>query len=463
MIRTLFDDDGAFVPDGAGAATPAPAASLVADDKYSLQKAIKLPAGARYRLDLRGQAAVRERPGWGQFRFLRFAFRKSGAGRACLELEHREAANRPARYDAGVGEPSYGAAKRVRDQALPGEWVEFTRDLFADFGPLDIDGVSLSAPDGDYVLFDQIYLAKTIDDFRHLPKRLPPELTNADAKKTAEKAALERALPACVSVAFGDGRVGTGMLISPDGDVLTAGHLAIGPIRTARIHLADGRSLEGQTRGVCRDLDLGIVRISTPGPYPWAEIENFTQLAADDWYFAVARKGKIEPGAAPITAAANVRRVVGSNVWTDFDPADWSAGGVLLNRYGRLVAVHTHRSRFGGAIHSLLASARPTIDRMRNGEFWGRWSAETTPASGLTLRTTGQGCQATAVAPGSSAAGQGLQPADLITRVDGRPVLMSDDVWQAQAEKDPGATVDLEYRRGTQTSTARIYLAPRLP
>jgi S1-C subfamily serine protease len=67
------------------------------------------------------------------------------------------------------------------------------------------------------------------------------------------------------------------------------------------------------------------------------------------------------------------------------------------------------------------------------------------------------------VAPGSSAAGQGLQPADLITRVDGRPVLMSDDVWQAQAEKDPGATVDLEYRRGTQTSTARIYLAPRLP
>jgi hypothetical protein len=221
--------------------------------------------------------------------------------------------------------------------------------------------------------------------------------------------------------------------------------------------------LDGQTRGVCRDLDLGIVRISVPGPFPVAEMENFTQLPPDDWYFAVARKSKIEPGAAAITAAASVRRGVGTTVWTDFDPSDWSAGGVLLNRYGRLMAVHTHRSRFGGAVHSLLASARPMIDRMRNGEFWGRWSSETAPALGLALRTTAQGCQVAEVTPGSSAAGQGLQPADVVTRADGRPVLMADDVWQAIAEKDPGATVDLEYRRGAQTSTARIYLAPKLP
>ena len=40
-----------------------------------------------------------------------------------------------------------------------------TRDLYADFGDLDVDGLTLSAPDGHHVLFDRVYLGRTQNDF----------------------------------------------------------------------------------------------------------------------------------------------------------------------------------------------------------------------------------------------------------------------------------------------------------
>jgi hypothetical protein len=169
MLRTVFEDEGSFAKDEAGA--EAPAAKLVRTEKYSGEKAVELAAGTRYRFALDSAVAVRERPAWGEFRFLRFAFRKHGAGRVCWELDHRDAAQRPTRYDAGVGEPCYAMAKRVWDRRLSDEWTVITRDVYADFGDLDVVGLVVSAPDGDGVLVDHIHWARSINDFRYLEGR----------------------------------------------------------------------------------------------------------------------------------------------------------------------------------------------------------------------------------------------------------------------------------------------------
>ncbi len=230
MIQVLFEDEGVFVatapesvdgsvtptePSAAAPVTPAlsqspaplPPATLVADDRQSGTRSVKLPAGPLYRLRLPQSLAVRERAAWGEFRFLRFAFRKKGAGRICLELNHRQSVERPARYDAGQGQPCLLQARRVRDGALPDEWTVITRDLFADFGPLDADGITLWAPDGEYVLFDQIYLARTVDDFRYLPQQPATEPAAEVANRTALAAVQERVVPSTVLIDFGDGRV----------------------------------------------------------------------------------------------------------------------------------------------------------------------------------------------------------------------------------------------------------------
>lgn len=185
MLQEVFEDQGRFVATPwpataeqesssnapsveSGAGEPAVPDTLVTEDKQSGRQAVKLPAGACYHLTLRGSLAIRERPAWGEFRFLRFAFRKQGAGRICLQLDHRQRAERPASYDAGSGAPCLPLARRVQTSSLSDEWTIITRDVFADFGPLDIEGITLAAPDGQHVLFDQIYLARTVDDFQYL-------------------------------------------------------------------------------------------------------------------------------------------------------------------------------------------------------------------------------------------------------------------------------------------------------
>jgi len=489
MIHPLFEDDGALVasapepaavapPPGSAPNAPAPAAApptaasppaplppatLVTDDRQSGTRSVKLSAGPLYTHRLLHSPAIRERPAWGEFRFLRFAFRKKGAGRICLQLNHRQTQDRPARYDAGQGPPCFPQTRRVQDGALPDQWTVITRDLFADFGPLDIEGITLSAPDGEYVLFDQIYLARTVDDFRFLAQRPTADPAAEEANRTVSAAVKERVAPSTVVIDFGDGRVGTGTIISGEGDILTAGHLVIAPNRNAKVTLADGRTVDAQTKGVCRDLDLGVVKITAPGPFPAVEIEGFSQLNPDDFYAAATRSLKPGSGATVDVAMARVRRLVGPQLWSDVDPPEWKAGGGLLNRSGKLVGVHSQRSGFGGAVYSQLANVSSFLGRLRNGEVWGRWLRGSAPVTGATLMTSPEGLKIRAVAAGSPAAGAGLQPSDIVVRIDGKPVQVPDDVTQAAAEKDPGAAVSVEFRRAGNVGTVNVGLAPRTP
>ncbi len=504
MIHPLFEDDGAFVasvpepaavtpppasapdapapaaaapaavapaavapatvvPATASPPAPLPSATLVADDRQAGTRAVKLPVGPLYAHRLSPSPAIRERPAWGEFRFLRFAFRKKGAGRICLQLNHRQSQDRPARYDAGQGPPCFPQTRRVQDGALPDQWTVITRDLFADFGPLDVEGITLSAPDGECVLFDQIYLARTVDDFRFLPPRSGADAAAEEANRTTLAAVKERALPSTVVIDLGDGRVGTGTIISGEGDILTAGHLVIAPNRNAKVTLPDGRTVDAQTKGVCRELDLGAVKITAPGPFPAVEIEGFSQLNPDDFYAAATRSPKADPAATADVAMARVRRLVGPQLWTDVDPPEWTAGGGLLNRSGELVGVQTQRSGFGGAVFSQLANAWGFVGRLRNGEVWGRWLRGSAPVTGATLTTSPAGLKIRAVAAGSPAAGAGLQPGDLVVRIDGKPVHVLGDVAQAVAEKDAGAAISVEFRRGGSVGTVNVGLSPRTP
>ena len=169
MIQTLFEDDAPLRTIGGEPA------DLTAAPRYTGAAAIALPPESVSAWRLERPVAIRERPQWGEFRFLRFAVRKSGGGRVGLELQHAETVSRPARYDLGVGEPTLPGAKRVWERALSDEWQVITRDLYADFGQLDIDEVVLHSPDGETAYIDHVYAARSGSDVQYLPVPKPDE------------------------------------------------------------------------------------------------------------------------------------------------------------------------------------------------------------------------------------------------------------------------------------------------
>lgn len=60
----------------------------------------------------------------------------------------------------------------VADRA-PDQWVVVVRDLFQASGGGQLNSISLLSPDGDYALFDHIYLARTPEDFGRTPPQAP--------------------------------------------------------------------------------------------------------------------------------------------------------------------------------------------------------------------------------------------------------------------------------------------------
>ncbi|MEX0585552.1 MAG: hypothetical protein WD176_02835, partial [Pirellulales bacterium] len=183
-LLSVFEDEAAVAEQ---LDPQAQSATLNNNDAYAGAASLKiLPAMGSdpHRLELR--LPIRENPKLGEYRFVRFVWKKPGQGRVCCSLGHdglwgpddevrvvRGRSPRTYRYDAGAGEPSYGAALRV-DRNAPQDWVVVTRDLFGDFGEFTLSGLSLSVPDehGGAASFDQIYLGRTLQDFTKID--VPP-------------------------------------------------------------------------------------------------------------------------------------------------------------------------------------------------------------------------------------------------------------------------------------------------
>jgi hypothetical protein len=163
----VFEDQPEFVAallEGGGTAT------LVADDKYAGTSSVRVTPDQKFSAALPGLGVkIRENPQPGEYRYLRFAWRKVGGAIICLQLNHDgvwgPTAEAPGkfRYDAGTGIESYGASLRV-DEALPAAWTVVTRDLFADFGEFTLTGLALSPQDGEAGLFDHIHLSRAVQD-----------------------------------------------------------------------------------------------------------------------------------------------------------------------------------------------------------------------------------------------------------------------------------------------------------
>jgi hypothetical protein len=175
QLLAIFEDDEKFISylsKGGGQIT------LDTQDKYSGTGAAKVTPDQRYNEEVPGlNVKIRENPGPGEYRYLRFAWKKKGGAAVCLQLNHDGAwgvggSGKPGakfRYHAGPAGECYGASLAVDDK-LPEGFVVVTRDLFADFGDFTLTGLAFSPVDGEYALFDHLHLARAQADFEQLKK-----------------------------------------------------------------------------------------------------------------------------------------------------------------------------------------------------------------------------------------------------------------------------------------------------
>jgi hypothetical protein len=167
--HAIFEDDEQFIAlltEGGG--------QIRADgEKHSGKISLRVTPDQKYSATMPGvEVKIRENPGPGEYRYLRFAWRKKQGNAICLQLAHEgqfgpggnTRAGAKFRYHAGPGAEPFGGSVLV-DGKLPGQYVVVTRDLFADFGEFTLTGFAFSAIDGQAAYFDGIYVGRTPGDF----------------------------------------------------------------------------------------------------------------------------------------------------------------------------------------------------------------------------------------------------------------------------------------------------------
>ncbi|HEV2068638.1 MAG TPA: trypsin-like peptidase domain-containing protein, partial [Acidimicrobiales bacterium] len=276
---------------------------------------------------------------------------------------------------------------------------------------------------------------------------------------------------------------GSGMVIEPDGLVLTNAHVISGA-QSITVTVADGRELPADLVGsITSTSDVALVQIRDVSDLDTVTLGDSSAMQVGDDVVAVGNA--LNLGASPtvttgIVSALN-RSITEPNgatlenlIQTDAAINPGNSGGPLVNALGQVIGVNTAVA--GGAENIGFAlsidSVKPLIEVLRTGggdiqggAFLGISSADLANINPAALARLGiereDGAFVVEVSPGSAAAAAGLQAGDVVVAIGGEPVLGSADVSAAIIRRQPGDEVEIRFIRGGEERTATATLGSR--
>jgi len=199
-----------------------------------------------------------------------------------------------------------------------------------------------------------------------IPKT-PQELLALEAQV---KQVVSKALPSVVGIRIGNEQ-GSGVIVSEDGLVMTAGHVSGRANQEAVVILHDGRTVKAKTLGVFRSGDAGLVKITEAGKWPFLERGRSADLKPGDWCIALGHPLGYMKDRPPVVRAGRIVQVGEGLLQSDCTLVAGDSGGPLLDLQGRIIGIH---SRIGGAInmnfHVPVDLFTTHWDRLLRGEEW---------------------------------------------------------------------------------------------
>jgi serine protease Do len=279
------------------------------------------------------------------------------------------------------------------------------------------------------------------------------------------QALVKKLQPATVGLKIGAAQ-GSGVIISKEGHVLTAGHVSGTPGREAIIVLADGRKLKGKTLGRNGTIDSGLVQITEKAEFPYVDMGNSGELKNGDWCMAIGHPGGVKPGRSPVVRLGRVLFSDKSLVRSDCALVGGDSGGPLFDMHGKVIGIHSRIGPFITAnIHVPVDTYRETWDKLAAAEEWGSGpffgSKQADVYMGVMLEFDKKNGKIKVIAPNSPAERAGLKVDDVIAQIDGKAVASQDEVNSVLRRRRPNDEVTLQVLRGEESLTIKLKLEKR--
>jgi serine protease Do len=219
---------------------------------------------------------------------------------------------------------------------------------------------------------------------------------------------------------------GSGVIVSEDGLIMTAGHVTEAAGAELTIIFPDGRSVKGKSLGANLTRDAGLAQITEEGKWPYVKMGNSEKTELGDWVVAMGHPGGYDLNRSPpIRLGRLVSLGSMGMLGTDCTLVGGDSGGPLFNLDGEVIGIH---SSIGGSLaenrHVPSAVFRKGWDRLLAGERWGnlgmmaRGIDPDRPMLGVEMSEEESRVVISGLLPNSPAMRSGLKKGDIILEVD---------------------------------------------
>ena len=303
-------------------------------------------------------------------------------------------------------------------------------------------------------------VANPLPDFSDLAAKVSPAVVSVTVRERATAEAADSMPDAMRGMTQNAPRRtqmarGSGFIIDADGTIVTNNHVVNGADKIS-VTLADGTELPAKLVGRDPRTDLAVIKIDAGKQLPSLNLGDSDLVKPGQWVLAVGNPfglgGTVTAG---IVSARG--RDIGAGPYDSFLQVDaainqGNSGGPLFTQDGRVVGVNTAiLSPTGGSVGigfaipsnlvKQVAGQLRTAGHVTRG-FLGVETQSVTAqiAPSLGLAPNAKGALVAAISPDSPAAKAGIQPGDVLTGIDNRPIANPRELAQVVADHKPGQT-----------------------
>jgi len=268
--------------------------------------------------------------------------------------------------------------------------------------------------------------------------------------------------------------VGSGIIISPDGYIVTNDHVVDGATNI-KVTLNDRRILSGKVVGVDKLNDIAVIKVNASNlpSIAWGDSTKLqpgqTVLAFGSpfgyFQFSVTR-GIVSAVNRPNPYSDDPRKP-GNFIQTDAAINPGNSGGALVNAHGELIGINTfiitNNGAFAGAGFAIPSQiVRASAEQLiKNGKvehgYLGIGMNDVTPENAHFFNLEdASGAIVSQVTPDSPASRGGLQQGDVITHVNGEKIPNGSALQVAVSEMAPGTKLTLGVIRNGKLETLNL-------
>jgi serine protease Do len=255
--------------------------------------------------------------------------------------------------------------------------------------------------------------------------------------------------------------LGSGFIISSDGLILTNAHV-VREAKDVTVKLSDRREFTAKVLGSDPTTDIAVLRINAKD-LPTVRIGDARNLEVGDPVLAIGAPYGLEQTATQGIVSAKGRSLPGDNTVVPFIQTDaavnpGNSGGPLFDGSGTVVGINAQIYSQSGGFQGLSFSIPINVAMKVKDQIVATGKA-THAKLGVTIQQLNQalaesfglnrpdGALVANVADGSAAAAAGLKSGDVITEVNGQPVVQPGDLSSLIGMSAPGEKVTLKFWR----------------